>query len=97
MQKGIPSSRIFGHYKVECFLFKENVCVSQALQRGVGEGEGAERERERVPRLEQMPPNRLVFLLRPTDIVDPPGPPPPLQKKKIPQPSVIACASINSL
>lgn len=72
------------------------MCVSSAQERG-GEGERQrERERERVPRLEQMPPNRLVFLLRPTDIVDPPVPPPP-PKKKIPQPSVIACASLNSL
>ena len=70
------------------------MCVSSAPERGGG-GEGAERGRERVPRLEQMPPNRLVFLLRPTDIVDP-SPPPP-KKKKIPQPSVIVCASINSL
>ena len=70
------------------------MCVSSAPERGGG-GEGA--ERERVPRLEQMPPNRLMFLLRPTDIVDPPVPPPPPPKKKIPQPSVIACASINSL
>ena len=74
------------------------MCVSSAQERGGG-GERQrerERERERVPRLEQMPPNRLVFLLRPTDIVDPPVPPPP-PKKKIPQPSVIACASLNSL
>lgn len=73
------------------------MCVSSAQERGGGGERQRERERERVPRLEQMPPNRLVFLLRPTDIVDPPVPPPPLQKKKIPQPSVIACASLNSL
>ena len=59
------------------------MCVSSAQERGGG-GERQrerERERERVPRLEQMPPNRLVFLLRPTDIVDPPVPPPPPKKK----------------
>ena len=61
------------------------MCVSSAPERGGG-GEGAERERERVPRL----------VLRPTDIVDLPVPP-PSKKKKIPQPSVIACASLNSL
>ena len=72
------------------------MCVSSAQERGGGGERQRERERERVPRLEQMPPNRLVFLLRPTDIVDPPVPPPP-SKKKIPQPSVIACASLNSL
>lgn len=54
------------------------MCVSSAPERGGG-GEGA--ERERVPRLEQMPPNRLMFLLRPTDIVDPPVPPPSKKKK----------------
>ena len=73
------------------------MCVSSAQERGGGGERQRERERERVPRLEQMPPNRLVFLLRPTDIVDPPVPPPPSKKKKIPQPSVIACASLNSL
>lgn len=56
------------------------MCVSSAPERGGG-GEGAERERERVPRLEQMPPSRLVFLLRPTDIVDPPVPPASKKKK----------------
>ena len=43
----------------------KRVCVSSAQERGGG-GERQrerERERERVPRLEQMPPNRLVFLL----------------------------------
>ena len=67
------------------------MCVSSAQERGGG-GERQrerERERERVPRLEQMPPNRLVFLLRPTDIVDPPVPPPPSKKKKFLNPQLL--------